>query len=165
MARKKITDKTSLGDLISALPDDPFTGSYSYNSITSPISSTSPTISTVDWTSSPYTISNLSGATYTIGTNGNAGWNATNIQSPLSVNGNVEVNGNNADISINGVRLGDRLTAIEQQLNILRPNMEVEAEWDELRQLGERYRQLEQEIKEKMEVWRLLQAKSKSIKS
>lgn len=164
MARKKITDKTSLDDLLVS-PQNSDMGSYSSGYAPDSTTITIPTISTVDWTSSPYTISNLSGATYTIGTNGNAGWNATNIQSPLSVNGNVEVNGNNADISINGVRLGDRLTAIEQQLNILRPNPEVEAEWDELRQLGERYRQLEQEIKDKMEVWRLLQAKSPSIKS
>jgi hypothetical protein len=159
MPGKKKTYTADLDELLAALPDTTM-GSYS-SSMSSPITITSPTVSTVNWTgNNPYTISNLSGATYTVGNAGNAGW-----ASPLSVNGNVEIKGNNADISINGVRLGDRLSAIETQLNILQPNPEIESEWDELAQLGERYRQLEQEIKEKMEVWRLLQAKSDSIKS
>ena len=162
MARKKITDKSSLDDLLVSLQDSDM-GSYSSGYAADSITITSPTISTVDWTSSPYTISSISAPTYNIGTVGVTGWNNTNNQ--MSVNGNVEITGDNADLSINGVRLGDRLTAIEQQLNILRPNLEVEAEWDELRQLGQRYRQLEQEIKDKMEVWRLLQAKTPSIKS
>lgn len=139
-------------------------GSYSSLEDTITITITSPSVtssSSIDWSSnkwsSPYTIAST-------GSSSNI-WATTNISSPLSVNGNIEVTGNDADITINGVRLGDRLTAIEQQLNILRPNTEIESEWDELRQLGERYRQLEQEIKEKMEVWRLLQAKSKPIKS
>jgi hypothetical protein len=139
-------------------------GSGSYSSLEDTITISSPVVTSstsIDWSntkwSSPYTIAST-------GSSSNI-WATTNMSSPLSVNGSIEVTGDDADISFNGVKLGDRLTAIEQQLNILRPNTEVEAEWDELRQLGERYRQLEQEIKEKMEVWRLLQAKSKSIKS
>ena len=156
MSRKKKTDTMDLDELLATLPDDNM-GSYSSDYISSPITITSPTISTVDWGTS-YSINSVIGP-YT----GSAGW--TNAASPMRVKGDVEITGDNADISINGVRLGDRLSAIEQQLNILRPNQELEAEWDELGQLGRRYRQLEQEIKEKMEVWRLLQARKKSTDS
>ena len=157
---KKQTATPDLGELISALPDDVFTSSYSYDSITSPFSTT---ITSTPYVApgGPYTVTGS--GSYNIGAIGsNTNWStSTGICSPLSVKGNVEISGSNADISINGVRLGDRLTAIEQQLNILRPNVEIESEWDELRQLGDRYRQLEQEIKEKIEVWKLLKAKHK----
>jgi hypothetical protein len=52
------------------------------------------------------------------------------------------------------------IDALEQRLNILVPNPELEAEWDELRELGERYRELERQCKEKGDMW----AKLKEIK-
>jgi hypothetical protein len=42
---------------------------------------------------------------------------------------------------------------IEQRLNILHPNTELEAEWEELRELGDKYRKLEQHIKDKQATW------------
>jgi len=49
-----------------------------------------------------------------------------------------------------------RLTEIEKRLNILQPNKALEDEWDELKELGEKYRKLEEELLEKQELWKLL---------
>ena len=73
----------------------------------------------------------------------------------------LELQGEGADIRINGVSLTDVLKNIEQRLNILRPNTELESEWDQLRELGNRYRQLEAELKEKSLMWNKLKAMTK----
>jgi hypothetical protein len=72
----------------------------------------------------------------------------------------MELHGENADLKINGRSLMSAIDALEQRLNILVPNPELEAEWDELRELGERYRELERRCKEKGDMW----AKLKEIK-
>jgi hypothetical protein len=69
------------------------------------------------------------------------------------VHGDTEFKGN---IIVKGVNLTDTLNAIESRLGILRPNHKIEEEWQELKELGDRYRALEQEINRKMEVWDLL---------
>ena len=70
----------------------------------------------------------------------------------------LELQGEGADIRINGVSLTDVLKNIEQRLNILRPNTELEADWDQLRELGNQYRRLEAELKEKSLMWNKLKA-------
>jgi hypothetical protein len=35
----------------------------------------------------------------------------------------------------------------------MQPNTELEAEWDQLRELGDRYRELEQQCREKSQMW------------
>lgn len=67
----------------------------------------------------------------------------TTAHSAMTVKGILKVDG---DIEIDGRSLSDRLSAIEDRLEILRPNPEIEKEWDELRELGERYRELEADI-------------------
>jgi hypothetical protein len=62
-----------------------------------------------------------------------------------------------ADIKLGNVSLKETLATIESRLNILRPNAALEAEWEELRELGQRYRQLEAELEEKSRVWKILQ--------
>jgi hypothetical protein len=47
---------------------------------------------------------------------------------------------------------------IEERLNILTPNEKLEEEWEELRALGNRYRELEQHIKDKQATWDRLKA-------
>ena len=73
-------------------------------------------------------------------------------------NSTLVLNGDDADIQINGVSLTDVLKNIEQRLNILRPNTELEADWDQLRELGDQYRRLEAELKEKSLMWNKLKA-------
>ncbi len=71
----------------------------------------------------------------------------------IHVKGDAEFEG---DVKIGGVSLGNRLDEIEKRLAILRPNNDLEGKWEELKELGERYRQLEQEILEKEKVWEIL---------
>ena len=80
--------------------------------------------------------------------------------SPLTVtqNSTLALNGDDADIQINGISLTDVLKNIEQRLNILRPNKELEADWDQLRELGDQYRRLETDLKEKSLMWNKLNA-------
>ena len=53
------------------------------------------------------------------------------------------------------------LKRIEERINILTVNAELEAEWEELKELGNQYRALEQRIKDKMETWSKLNATDK----
>ena len=69
----------------------------------------------------------------------------------------LTLNGEDADIKINGVSLTETLKGLQDRLNILRPNADLESRWDELRQVRERYKQLEQEILEKERAWNTLQ--------
>jgi hypothetical protein len=84
----------------------------------------------------------------------------SSINSSITQSGIMELHGENADLKINGRSLMSAIDALEQRLNILVPNPELEAEWDELRELGERYRELERRCKEKGDMW----AKLKEIK-
>jgi hypothetical protein len=70
--------------------------------------------------------------------------------------GKIELKGPEADIEINGKSLVEALKRIEERINILTVNTELEAEWEELRELGNQYRALEQRIKDKMETWNKL---------
>ena len=85
---------------------------------------------------------------------------ATWATSPVTVaqNSTLVLNGDDADIRINGVSLTSVLKNIEERLNILRPNAELEAEWSQLRVLGEQYRRLEAELIEKSLMWNKLNA-------
>ena len=87
---------------------------------------------------------------------------STSINSSITQtqSGIMELRGENADLKINGRSLMSAIDALEQRLNILVPNPELEKEWDELRELGDRYRELERQCKEKGDMW----AKLKEIK-
>ena len=99
------------------------------------------------WSSTPNTVWTTNTADWSIGTS-------------VSQSGTMELKGDNADIKVNGRSLMDAIDALEQRLNILVPNPELEAEWDELRELGDRYRELERLCKEKGDMW----AKLKEIR-
>ena len=127
--------------------------------------------------SSPtYTISNVSGTTnvssgiywginsgssgQVLTSNGtNTGWANLSLADPdlqgstLSVKGNAEFEG---EVTIKGKSLTEMLDKIEERLAILHPNPELEDKWDELKELGKRYKELEQEIIEKEKVWAIL---------
>ena len=90
------------------------------------------------------------------GTNGTS-WitqDASLKGSTLKVNGDAEFDG---EITIKGKKLSDMFEKIEERLAILHPNIELEDKWDELKELGKKYRELEQEIMEKEKVWSILQ--------
>jgi len=80
------------------------------------------------------------------------------IRDDNNVSSTIDLKGENADIRINGVSLMDMLTTIQDRLNILVPNPELETEWDQLRELGDQYRQLEKKVKEQGDMWAKLKA-------
>ena len=82
-------------------------------------------------------------------------WHQNDLVFSDSTNGSgqLKLSGNDADIDINGVSLMETLRGLQDRLNILRPAPELEAEWTELKELGERYRKLEAELKEKTQMW------------
>jgi hypothetical protein len=71
----------------------------------------------------------------------------------LQVNGDADITG---ELTVQGVKLSDRLDKIEERLGILRPNEELEEKWDNLRALRNAYMELEAEIKEKEKMWGIL---------
>ena len=100
------------------------------------------------WASTPNTVWTTNTADWSIASGG------------INQSGTIDLKGDNADIKVNGRSLMDAIDALEQRLNILVPNPELEAEWDELRELGDRYRELERLCKEKGDMW----AKLKEIR-
>ena len=103
---------------------------------------------------SPYTVSNTTGPTWTSAPF-NGSTNGTTING-----GRIELHGSEADIRINSVSLVDTLKTIQDRLNILQPNPELEEEWDQLRELGAQYRELEKKLKEQGDMWTKLRAMS-----
>ena len=73
--------------------------------------------------------------------------------SQLKVNGDAEFDG---EVTIKGKSLTDMFEKIEERLSILHPNPKLEDKWDELKELGKRYKELEAEIIEKEKVWAIL---------
>lgn len=127
-------------------------------------------LSTIDLSTigSVYSLSGMNGQsasdwlTTNIGAQGiapNTVW-TTQQAIPMTVNksGKIELQGDDADIEINGKSLMSALAALEQRLNILTPNPELEGEWEDLKALGDQYRELEQRIKDKMATWDRLNA-------
>jgi hypothetical protein len=101
------------------------------------------------------------GYTYTTNTTNTASpWIATgtgiNPAMVVGQGGSIDIQGQNADIKINGKSMKIWMEAVEERLNILTPNPELEKEWDDLRRLGERYRKLEKKCREKAQMWAAL---------
>jgi hypothetical protein len=72
--------------------------------------------------------------------------------------GLISVKGEHADIDINGKSMKAWMEKVEDRLNLLCVNPELESEWEELKQLGKQYQDLENHIKEKMNTWKKIKA-------
>lgn len=100
------------------------------------------------------TISNTTGGYGQILTTGSNGLNWSDIPNPgLKVNGNAEFDG---DVKIKGKSITEMFDKIEERLAILHPNEKLEEKWEELKELGKRYKELEKEIIEKEKMWDIL---------
>jgi hypothetical protein len=111
--------------------------------------------------SSPYTVTGAIGTSHfpnsiwtTTGTN-TLPWLSSN---PTGTAPKITLNGEGADVEVNGWSLVAAVKRIEERLGLFQPNPELEAEWADLRELGEQYRQLEQHIKEKQATFDRLKA-------
>jgi len=116
----------------------------------------STTISPFQNTNSGYNYTTLGGVSTGVGTITNTSWQNPNPAMTVGQAGCLELQGDAAELVINGVSLSATLKGIQDRLNILRPNTALEAEWDDLRTLGEQYRRLEAELKEKQRMWEIM---------
>jgi hypothetical protein len=84
----------------------------------------------------------------------NMGWSDLGtLKNSLEVTGDANFEG---EVKIKGRNLSETLDAIEQRLALLKPNKELENSWEELKELGNRYRELEAEIIAKSEMFKTL---------
>lgn len=105
----------------------------------------------------PFTVSgvinpNTSPYTFSAGTN-TVPWFTQNTTSSK-----INLEGEGADIVVNGSSLVDAINSIKDRLNCLQINPELEKEWDDLKALGDQYRELEKQIMEKQATWDRLKA-------
>ena len=82
--------------------------------------------------------------------------NTDSISTDITGSTKIHINGKDADIVINGKSFTETMAKIEDRLGILRPNPELEKEFDELRQAGEHYRQLEKKFLEQKKIFDIL---------
>jgi hypothetical protein len=136
------------------------------------LSSLSPTYSNTTIAGGGYTVNTAVSASsypYTVTGTGTGGLSYPNVTigagtgisspwGPTGLSSKIRLDGEDADIEVNGESLVGMIKKIEERLNILHPNDELEAEWEELRELGNRYRALEAKLKEQGEMWKKLKA-------
>lgn len=122
------------------------------------------TLSSYPWSNTSITNTSITGGGYTVSPNVtlNGGLYSTGtVSQPWFSNSaapKIKLDGEGADIEVNGWSLIDAIQKIEERLNILHPNEKLEEEWNELRELGNKYRELEQHIKDKQATWDRLKA-------
>ena len=121
---------------------------------------------TLNTTASPYTYGNVTvtvppmgqnGYVYTSsGTNGtwaNPGYAANNTAATLKQSGTLELQGDNADLKINGVSLTETLVSIQEMLGVMKMDPALEREFDELKQAGTQYRRLRDKFQQQKDIW------------
>lgn len=82
------------------------------------------------------------------------------VSSSIQPGSQIQLTGEHADININGMSLRAVLQGIQDQLAILQPDPELEADWQELQQLRERYNAKLSECREKSQAWKALKKQS-----
>lgn len=111
------------------------------------MSSTIPTHNYSNTTITSTSASSGSGLIYAAGT-------GITADSTWSVaNGSTHGTMSARDVILDGVSLKQLL---EERLNLMVPNPELEKEWDQLKALGDEYRRLEADLKEKAKIWKAL---------
>jgi len=112
------------------------------------------TYSNITINASSTSATGASGYLYT--SNGSNGtWAATAMATPMVVNqsGKISLQGENADLDINGVSLKETLESIQEMLGVMKMDPALEREFDELKAAGERYRELREKFREQKAVW------------
>ena len=69
------------------------------------------------------------------------------------IDGKMRITGEDADIELNGISLKQTLDQLQERMAILQPNPELEKEFKELREIRQKYIQLEKNLLEKKEMW------------
>jgi hypothetical protein len=98
----------------------------------------------------PITITNLNGPSTT--------WTLSDSWQNSPPSGKITLDGDNADIEINGRSLMQILDGLEQRLGLLKCREDLEADWSELKALGDQYRAMVKSIEEKTQMWTTLKS-------
>lgn len=134
-----------------------------------------PTVSMADLTLGNIAFSSGTSTTYTLGAGGSHAnavwttaspgtggtgynWSSVGVVQPSAT---ISLKGKDADIDIDGKSLVKWMEAIEERMNWMRPDVELEKEWDELKELGDRYRKLEAQCRDKAAMWNKLKSMPK----
>ena len=88
--------------------------------------------------------------------NSSPSWTFSDLSIASPPQAKIQLQGNNADIEINGESVVGMLREIRDRLNILQVSKEMEQEWDELRALREQYEAKLAQCREKSRVWQAL---------
>lgn len=107
---------------------------------------------------SPYTFTGTVGTSFSNTTYTTSGGAAGSPWYTNSVSPKIRLDGEGADVEVNGWSLVAAVKRIEERLGLYQPNPELEQEWADLRELGEQYRKLEQHIRDKQATWDRLKA-------
>jgi hypothetical protein len=70
----------------------------------------------------------------------------------------ITLEGKDADIEINGRSLMQILDGLEQRLGLLKCREDLEADWSELKALGDQYRAMVKDIEQKTQMWNTLKS-------
>ena len=100
---------------------------------------------TVTTSSSPYILPNPAPS-----------WTFSDLSITSPPQTKIQLQGEDADIEINGESVVGMLREIRDRLNILQVSEEMEKEWDELRALREQYEAKLTECREKSLAWKAL---------
>lgn len=103
----------------------------------------------------PYTTMNsvINNGYYSIDNTTTITGSNTYMKPKLDVLGDAHISGK---LYTGGRDIGKTLDKIEERLAILKPNLELESRWEQLRELRKQYLELEADILQKEEVYRIL---------
>ena len=107
---------------------------------------------------SPYTFTGAIGSGFTNATYTTSGAGTSTPWFTQNPSTRISLSGEDADVEVNGWSLVAAVKRIEQRLGLFQPNPELEAEWSDLRELGEQYKKLEQHIQDKQATWDRIKA-------
>ena len=85
-------------------------------------------------------------------------WTLSDAYLNSSQNSKITLDGKDADIEINGRSLMQILDGLEQRLGLLKCREDLEADWSELKDLGDQYRAMVKDIEEKTQMWNTLKS-------
>ena len=85
-------------------------------------------------------------------------WTLTDAYLNSSQNSKITLDGEDADIEINGRSLMQILDGLEQRLGLLKCREDLESNWSELKALGDQYRAMVKDIEEKTQMWNTLKS-------
>ena len=95
------------------------------------------------------------GLTYTTGAGGAGSW-ATNVTIEPYYTKKPKVEITDKDLVIDGLSLRDFMQTVNERMGIMVPNPKLEAEFNELKELADRYRELERKLLDQKVMWETL---------